>query len=142
SHCHHTGAQQDVGRRGKIDPPTGEQKLLIDRLEQEEVQVAVADQVGKGIAVLQEQRLDQTFQGEVTADEKQVLRLGPLGNHGSLGKNRLVESEQDDQPEQFHGNLDEEIAAERQLPCQAEPGQGGEQAEVAAKAQGYPPKAL
>ena len=48
---HHADADQDVGQRGPVDGAAGDQELLVDRLEQVEVEVAGAHQVGELVAV-------------------------------------------------------------------------------------------
>ena len=79
-------AHQDVRGRPPVDPAAGDQELLVDRLEQQEVEVAGADQLGELVAVLQEERLDQAVQGEEAADEEEVLRLGPARDRASSAR--------------------------------------------------------
>ena len=81
-------AHQDIRRRAPVDLPAGDQELLVDRLEQEEIEVAGADQLGELVAVVQEQRLDQAVDREEAAHEEEVLGLGPVGDVAGLGEDR------------------------------------------------------
>src|SRR5438874_2477717 len=78
-------AHQDVRGRGPVDLAAAEQELLVDRLEQVEVEVAAAHQVGELAAVAQEQRLDQPAEGEVTADEEVILVTAPARDRLARG---------------------------------------------------------
>ena len=74
---HHSRAHEHVRRRAPVDPPAGDQKLLVDRPKQQEVEVAGPDELGELVTVLEEEGLDQTVEREKAADEEEVLVLGP-----------------------------------------------------------------
>ena len=71
----------------------GDQELLVDRLEEQEVEVAGAHQLGELVAVFQEQRLDQAVEGEEAAHEEEVVGLGPVGDVAGPGEDRPVEGD-------------------------------------------------
>src|SRR5262249_52266010 len=87
-------------------------------------------QLGKFGAVLQEEGFDDALEGEVNADEEEVLRLRPAGDDLGLGEHRPVENEEDAEPDDLDGQLDEEVAAERQLAREPVAGQSEQQPEV------------
>src|SRR5206468_2921024 len=73
----HAEADQDVRGGRPVDLAAGDEELLVDRLEQIKVEVAGADEVGEGVAVFEEERLDAAFEGVVAAEEDEELRLRP-----------------------------------------------------------------
>ena len=75
---HHAEAHDDVGRGGPVDASAGDEELLVDGAEQEEVEVAGPDELAEFVAVLQEQGLDQAVEGEEAADEEEELVLRPV----------------------------------------------------------------
>ncbi len=127
---HHGGAHQDVRRRRPVDLPAGDEELLVDRPEQEEVEVAGPDQLGEVVAVLEEQHLDQAVEREEAADEEEILVLRPAGEGLRLAEDRLVEGQHDPEPDHLDGDLDQEIAPERQLAGQGVAGEAAEESEA------------
>ena len=109
-------------------------KLLIDRLEQQAVEVAGAHQLGEFIAIVQEEHLDQAVHGEEAADEEEVLGLVPAGDRAGAGEDRAKKRDQDRQPEDLDRDLDQEVAPEGQLAGQGEPPQAAQQAKVPCRA--------
>src|SRR5262249_7700379 len=128
--AHDDEAHYQVRRRGPFDRPAGDEELFVNRANQEKVQVAGADELGEFGAVLQEERFDNAFEGEVDADEEEVLRLRPAGDDLRLREHRPVEDEEDAEPDNLDGQLDEEVAAEGQFAREAVAGQGEQQLEV------------
>ena len=126
-------AHEDVRRSAPVDPPQGDQELLVDRPEQEEIEVAGAHQLGELVAVLQEQGLDQAVEGEEAADEEEVVGLGPVGDVTGAGEHRAVEGNQDPQPEDLDRDLDQEVAAEGQLAAERVAGQVPEHPKIPAE---------
>ena len=127
---HHDCSHQDVGGRAPVNAPARDQKLLVDRLEQEAVEVAGTHQLGELVAVVEEEHLDQAVHGEETADEEEVLGLGPAGDRAGAGEDHAKERDQDRQPEDLDRDLDQEVAAEGQLSSQGVRPQAAEQPAV------------
>src|SRR5262249_27827294 len=109
---------------GPINVAAADEELLVNRLEQNKVQVARAYQVGETIAVFQEERLDKSLKSEVTADEKQVLSLAPAGNHRRLHEHCAVKDHHQKQPKHLDRPPRQEVAAEGKLAGQAVTPQG------------------
>src|SRR5262249_28495603 len=128
---HDAESQNHVGDARPIDVLATDEELLVDRLEQAEIEIAGADQVGELVAVVEEQGLHDAAHGEVAADEEEVLVDGPVGDGGGLLKDGEVEEQEDAEPEQFDKDLDEEVAAKGHLAEQAELGKGVPELEVA-----------
>ena len=103
--------------------PAADEELLVDRLEQKEIEIAGAHQVGELVAVVQKQRLDQPPHREIAADEEEILRGGPVGDAGGLLEDGEIEEQQNADPEQFDDDFHEEVAAKRQFAEQAELGE-------------------
>src|SRR5205823_1835075 len=122
---------EDVGGGRPVDLAKGDQELLVNRLEQVEVEVAGADQVGELVAVFEEERLDAAFEGVVAAEEDEELRLRPALDVVGLAENGVVEDEQQAEPDHLDGDLDEEVGAEGQLVEQPEAGEGPQQSQIA-----------
>src|SRR5207302_5193494 len=95
----HPRAHEAVGRARPIDGPATDEELFVHRLEQEEIEVAGAHQVGKVVAVFQEQSFEQSPQGEIKSKEKQVLISVPVGDPVGFGENRFVKGDENPQPE-------------------------------------------
>src|SRR5207244_11498787 len=112
----------------------GNQKLLVNRLQQEEVKSARANELGERAAIRQKERLDQRQQGKIAADEKQILGALPGGDGGSLGEHGLVEGQDDAEPEQLDEHLDQEIAAESQLAGKAKAAEGEVETQITGQA--------
>ena len=127
---HHHGPHQDVRGRAPIDPAAGDQELLVDRLEQEAVEVAGPHQLGELVAIVQEEHLDQAVHGEETADEEEILRLVPAGDRARAGEDRAIKRDQDRQPEDLDRDLDQEVAPEGQLAVQRVTAQAAQQPKV------------
>src|SRR5438477_40240 len=81
---HDAAAEEHIGDAGPVDAAAADQELLVDRLEQEEVEVAGADELGELIAVLEEERFHDAAHGVVAADEKEVLVFLPVGDRLGL----------------------------------------------------------
>src|SRR5439155_21690034 len=93
--AHDRRAHEDVRGRRPFDVPATNQELFVNRLEQIEIEIAAAHEIGELVAVFQKQGLDQPLEREVAADKKELLRLRPRGHDGGLGKDDPVEREQD-----------------------------------------------
>ncbi|KAJ3057658.1 hypothetical protein HK102_010947, partial [Quaeritorhiza haematococci] len=134
----HEDRTHDEVRRGPpVDPSAGDEELLVDRLEQQEVQVSGPHQFRELVAVLQEQGLDQPVQGEEAADEEEVIGLAPVGDVAGLREHGAVEGDQDAHPEQLDRHLDQEVAAEGHLAGQGEAGQPAHQPRVSGDARDH-----
>src|SRR5262249_35641925 len=114
--AHHRRAHEEIGGGGPIDVPATEEKLLVDRLEQEVIKVSAADQVRELVAVFQKQRLDRTLQGEVAAHEEQVFGLRPARDDRSASEDSAVEEQQQRQPEDFDREFRQEVRSKGELP--------------------------
>ena len=77
------------GACAPVDAAAGDQELFVDRLDQKPVQVACPHQFGEFVAIIKEQHLDHAVHGEETADEEEVLRLGPAGDRVGSSANTV-----------------------------------------------------
>src|SRR5262249_42701629 len=113
--AHHGDAHQKARYRPPINISKRNQKLLVNRLQKIKVEIARTNQVGELVAVDQEQRLDQARQSKIAAEKEQVFRFRPVGDHRRLGKDNAIEGQKDSQPNNFHGDLHEEVHSKGNL---------------------------
>src|SRR5262249_39914796 len=127
---HDATAEEEVRHRGPVDVSAADKELLVDRPQQDEVEVAGANELAELGTVIQEESLDQPLQSEVAAKEKEILRLLPAGDTLRLAEDGAVEHQQNAQPQQLDDDLDEKVGAESHFAGESIAAQGEEQSEV------------